>query len=48
MTKQQIITKLEEIKDMIAWEDLGLTDNARENAYCDILDAIVQLIENEE
>jgi len=44
MTKQQIIEKLEELKEMILSKDLELTDYARETAYCDIADAIVHLI----
>ena len=47
MTRQEVIKKLEEIKESIAWEDLGLTSYARENAYVDIISAIEVLKENE-
>lgn len=46
MTRQEVIKKLEEIKELIAWEDLGLTDYARERSYMDIVDAIDEIIQN--
>lgn len=48
MTRQEIIKKLEEIKEIIAWEDLGLTDSARECAYIGIIHTIEKIEENEE
>ena len=48
MTRQEIIKKLEEIREIIAWEDLGLTDYVRERAYLDIIHAIETIEENEE
>lgn len=48
MTRQEMIKKLEEIKELIAWEDLGLTDYARERSYMDIVSAIEKIEENEE
>lgn len=48
MTRKEIIKKLEEIKEIIAWENLGLTDYARECAYMDIIHAIEKIEENEE
>ena len=49
MTRQEMIKKLEEIKDEIAWDSDGeLTDYAREKAYVCIQQAIEFLGENEE
>lgn len=48
MTRQEVIKKLEKIKEIIAWEDLGLTSYARERAYVDIVSTIEVLEENEE
>ena len=47
MRRQEVVKKLKEIKEIMAWEDLGLTDYAREHAYIDIEDAIEQLEKNE-
>ena len=47
MTRQEMIKKLEEIKDEIAWDRGGeLTDYARERAYVCIQQAIEHLQEN--
>ena len=48
MRTQEVIKKLEELKEIIAWEDLGLTDYAREQAYIDIESAICHIKENED
>lgn len=49
MTRQEMIKKLEEIKEAIAWDiNCELTDYAREKAYIDISDAIEQLQDNYE
>lgn len=49
MTRQEMIKKLEEIKEAIAWDiNCELTDYARERAYVDISDAIEHLQENYE
>lgn len=48
ITRQELIRKLEVIKELIEWEDLGLTDYARERAYIDIVDAIEKIEDNEE
>ena len=48
MTRQELIRKLEVIKELIECEDLGLTDYARERSYIDIVDAIEKIEENEE
>lgn len=49
MTRKEMIKKLEEIKEAIAWDiDCELTDYAREKAYIDISDAIEQLQDNYE
>jgi len=49
MTKQEMIKKLEEIKEAIAWDSDGeLTDYAREKAYIAIDSAIEFITENEE
>ena len=41
MTKQEMINKLEEIKEEVAWDSDGeLTDYAREKAYIAIVGAI--------
>ena len=47
MTRKELIKKLEEIKEAIAWDSNGeLTDYAREKAYIDISSAIEHLQEN--
>lgn len=47
MTRQEMIKKLEEIKDEIAWDSDGeLTDYARDKAYIAIEGAIEVLQEN--
>lgn len=47
MTRREIIKKLEEIKEEVAWDSDGeLTDYARDNAYVAISDAIEHLQEN--
>lgn len=47
MTRQEMIKKLEEIKEEVAWDSDGeLTDYARENAYIAIGSAIEVLQEN--
>lgn len=49
MTRQEMIKKLEEIKEEIAWDSDGeLTDYARERAFVAISDAIEYLQENYE
>ena len=49
MTRQEMIKKLEEIKEEVAWDSDGeLTDYAREKAYVCIQQAIEFLSENEE
>lgn len=48
MTRQEIIKKLKEIKEIIAWENLGLTDYARECAFIGIIHIIEKIEENEE
>lgn len=49
MTRQEMIKKLEEIKEEIAWDSGGeLTDHAREKAYICIEQAIEFISENEE
>ena len=49
MTRQEMIKKLEEIKEEVAWDSDGeLTDYAREKAYVAINGAIEYLQENEE
>ena len=49
ITRQEMIKKLEEIKEEVAWDNDGeLTDYARERAYVCIQQAIEFLIENEE
>lgn len=49
MTRQEMIKKLEEIKEAIAWDiDCELTDYAQENAYICIAQAIGYISENEE
>lgn len=49
MTRQEMIKKLEEIKEKIDWDsDDELTDYARERAYVCIQQAIEFLSENEE
>ena len=48
MTRQEMIKKLEEIKEEIAWDSDGeLTDYAQENAYICIAQAIEYISENE-
>ena len=48
MTRQEIIKKLEEIKEEIAWDiDCELTDYAQEKAYIAIDSAIEFITENE-
>lgn len=47
MTRQEMIKKLEEIKEEVAWDSDGeLTDYAREKAYIAIDSAIEVLQEN--
>lgn len=47
MTRQEMIKKLEEIKEEIAWDSDGeLTDYAQEKAYIAINGAIEYLQEN--
>lgn len=47
MTKQEMINKLEEIKEEVAWDSNGeLTDYARDKAYIAIVGAIEVLQEN--
>ena len=47
MTRQEMIKKLEDIKDEIAWDSDGeLTDYARDKAYIAIDSAIEYLQEN--
>ena len=49
MTRQEMINKLEEIKEEVALDSNGeLTDYARERAYVCIQQAIEFLSENEE
>lgn len=49
MTRQEMIKKLEEIKEAIAWDSNGeLTDYARYKAYITIDSAIEFITENEE
>lgn len=48
MTRFEIIKKLSEIKELLAWEDIGATYYAREKAYVDISAAIEALAENED
>lgn len=49
MTRNEIIKKLESLKELFAWENIeNLTDYAREKAYYDIDNAIEHLKENEE
>ena len=49
MTRQEMIKKLEEIKEAIAWDSDGeLTDYARDKAYVAISGAIEHLQENYE
>ncbi len=49
MTRQEIIKKLEEIKEAIAWDiDCELTEYAQEKAYFAIDGAIEFIAENEE
>lgn len=49
MTRQEMIKKLEEIKEELAWNSDGeLTDYARERAWVDISGAIEHLQENYE
>ena len=49
MTRQEMIKKLEKIKDEIAWDSGSeLTDHAREKAYICIEQAIEYINENEE
>lgn len=49
MTRQEMIKKLEEIKEAIVWDSNGeLTDYARDKAYITI-DSVIEFIsENEE
>lgn len=47
MTRQEMINKLEEIKEEVAWDSDGeLTDYARERAYVCVQQAIEVLQEN--
>lgn len=47
MTRQEMIKKLEEIKEEVAWDSDGeLTDCARDKAYIAIASAIEVLQEN--
>lgn len=49
MTRQEMIKKLEEIKEAIAWDiDCALTEYAQEKAYIAIDSAIEFIAENEE
>ena len=49
MKKQQMIKKLEEIKEEVDWDNDGeLTDYAQEKAYIAIDSAIEFIAENEE
>ena len=49
MTRQEMINKLEEIKEEVAWDSDGeLTDHAREKAFICIAQAIEFINENEE
>ena len=48
MTRQEMIKKLEEIKEEIAWDNDGeLTDYAQENAYICIAQAIEYISKKE-
>lgn len=47
MTRQEMIKKLEEVKEEVAWDSDGeLTDYARDKAYVAITSAIEYLQEN--
>ena len=47
MTRQEMINKLEEIKEEVAWDSNGeLNDYARDKAYIEIDSAIEHLQEN--
>ena len=49
MTRQEMIKKLEEIKEEIAWDNDGeLTDYTQEKSYICIAQAIEYINENEE
>lgn len=49
MTKQEMINKLKEVAEEVAWGDNdGLTDQARKIAYCAIYTAIDFIKENVE
>lgn len=49
MTRQEMIKKLEELKEEIAWDiNCELTDYARDKAYIAIDSAIEFISENEE
>lgn len=48
MTRNELIKQLEEIKEQLAWENIGLTDYAREHAYISVDSAIEYVTENEE
>ena len=49
MTRQELIKKLEKIKDAIAWDSGDeLTDYARERAYIALDSAVEFISENEE
>lgn len=48
MTRHEIIKKLEEFKEAIAWEKSELTDYTRERVFVALDDIIEKLIENED
>lgn len=49
MTRQEMIKKIEEIKDAVAWDMRGeLTDYTRERVFVALDDIIEKLIENED
>lgn len=49
MTRREMIEKLEEIKEAIAWDiNCELTDYARDKAYIAVDGAIEFLVENED
>ena len=48
MTRQEMIKKLEEFKEEVAWEKSELTDYTRERVFVALADIIENLIENED
>lgn len=48
MTRQELIKKIEEVKEMLAWENIDdLTEYAREEAYICLVSAIDFIKEND-